>query len=497
MASTVPPERKLVIDTNIVISLEEYGDSGDESGKLASQAIRIAQALGYAIHIASGTLHDLERSGPRLIARRRQVDRYPVITPSVAPDLRRRAGFPDDLNPNDRCDLQILASVDSGDAGWLLTEDEKLVRRARRAGIDHTMLLRDFIALHEPALVDPEPLPGVMKIPPALISIDAPFFSSLLDSYPDFPTWWRHTVVPENRTTLVIGDAKNPLGLAVIKEHDHDYGLPPASAKICTFKIGEHARQHHYGELLLEAVIRELRSIPVLCAFVEVAEEHKELHAWLAKFGFHIDENQRAANGDLVLIKDLVASRDPSVTAPWDYHLRFGPGALLASNAFLVPIQRQWHQRLFPHAAAHGQQLTLFNLEPNLEPCGNAIRKVYLCNASTRQIQRGDILLFVLSESDKLIENIGIVEDTLVSSDPIEIMEFAGDRTVYSLHEISLLASRERPVLCIKFRRDRHLRLPWTFQKDGYDCLVGNAPIQSVQAVKERGLTWLKNELGS
>lgn len=494
MATKVPPERKLVIDTNIVISLEEYGDSGDESGRLASQAIRIAQELGYAVHIAFGTLRDLERSGSRSTQRFRQVDRYPVINPRISPDLRHRAGFPEELGPNDECDLQILAAVDSKDAGWLLTEDEKLVRRARRADIDHAMTLRDFIDLHRPALFDPEPLPGVMKIPPALISLKSDFFASLRRAYPEFESWWTTTVVPEERTTLIIGDTTDPLGLAVLKEDDPDYGLPPATAKICTFKIGEHARQRHYGELLLEAVIRELRWIPVLCAFVEVAEEQERLRRWLADFGFYTFENRTASNGDLVLVKDLSSSRDP-VTDPWKYHQRFGPGALLVSRAFLIPIQPQWHQRLFPDSITLRPQPTLFDLEPS--PCGNAIRKVYLCNAKTRQIERGDVLLFVVSKSGQIIENIGIVEDILVSSDPIEIAKFASDRTVYSFQEINKLASSANPVLCIKFRRDRHLRVPWTFDMDRYDTLVGSAPIQSIQSVRDGGITWLQRQLGS
>ena len=48
------------------------------------------------------------------------------------------------------------------------------------------------------------------------------------------------------------------------------------------------------------------------------------------------------------------------------------------------------------------------------------------------QPARGDVLVFVESQSGRMVSNIGVVEDVLVSGDPIEVLRFAGSRTVYT-----------------------------------------------------------------
>lgn len=498
--SRVASDRVLLIDTNVFIASEEYDVNGEDKGREANEALRIAQALGYVIHVSTGTINDLKRSGGRLDQRSRQLSKYPVIRSDPLPDLWARAGFPPELDANDWCDLEILAALDCGRARWLLTEDRTLVERAQKAGISHVMTLSDFIKLNAPALESPESLPGVRDVSPGDVALDCEFFVSLFDSYPDFKQWWTGKVVPQDRTTLVIGSESDPLGLAVLKENDSAYGLPSSTAKICTFKISEHARKHHYGELLLDAVIRKLRSIPVLCAFVEVAPEHKYLIAWLEEFGFYKHKGNNAANGDLVLVKELSPSLSPTITAPWAHHKRFGPGAVSIRTAFLVPIKQDFHERLFPSdSPSHGQESLFYGCEwadLTREPCGNAIRKVYICNAGTKRIKQGDLLVFVVSETEQSVENIGVVESTLRSWDPIEVLEFAGDRTVYRPDEIQSLASHNRGALAIKFRRDRRLGEPWGHHLAGYHDLI-SSPVQSIRSVSEEGIAWLRKTLHS
>jgi hypothetical protein len=131
------------------------------------------------------------------------------------------------------------------------------------------------------------------------------------------------------------------------------------------------------------------------------------------------------------------------------------------------------------------------------ETCGNAIRKVYICNANTRQLNRGDLLIFVQSATRQPVSDIGVVEEVLVSRDPLEILDFAGERTVYSLQEIAKMTQAANPALVIKFRHDRHLPKPWTNVLPGYADLVGSSPAQSIRRVRPEGVRWLRARLNA
>lgn len=102
--------------------------------------------------------------------------------------------------------------------------------------------------------------------------------------------------------------------------------------------------------------------------------------------------------------------------------------------------------------------------------------------------------MFVESGTNRRVSNIGVVEDVLVSVDPIEVLRFAGTRTVYTPTEVHDMCSK-REVHVMKFRHDRVLTKPWDAGCDGYDALIGRVP-QSITAVKEAGLKWLRLQLG-
>lgn len=495
MASRVEPGRILLIDTNVFIASEEYGETGDTKGCSANEALRIAQAHGYVIHVSNGTIKDLERSGNRSVQRSRQLSKYPVVKSEGSSDLCSRAGFPLELDANDRCDLEILGALEGSGAAWLLSDDRALAERARKAGISNVIRPSDFIKLYGAALDNLQPIPGVREVKPANVSLNGEIFASLFKTYPEFRQWWTDKVVAQNRSTLIIGSESDPLGIAVLKENDPAYGLPAETAKVCTFKISELAGARHYGELLLDVVVRALRSIPVLCAFVEVAPDQRRFIAWLEDFGFY-KNGYSAPNGDLVLVKELSPSMSPSITASWDHHKRFGPGAVRVNRAFLVPIKQGFHERLFPSTDKGSLFYGLDSLYPIGGPCGNAIRKVYICNSFTDKIKRGDLLVFVVSGTRGGVSNIGVVESTCRSRVPVELRDFAGDRTVYSPEEIKDLASHPKGALAIRFRRDRSLTEPWGQHLEGYNALI-SSPVQSICSVNEEGIEWLRKALHS
>ena len=481
------PGKTVILDTNMVIYAQDHAEQRDENGRIAVEVLAAVKELGYTPVIAEASLDDLSRGRASSTARVAVAGQYDRVRPGEPADLRRRTGYGECLSANDKCDLRILAALDQGLAAWLITNDNRMIGHAVKAGLTHVLDARQFLEFLEPARHPTGPPPQVSAAPPGEVNIASPFFASLIDSYPEFRDWWRHKVVPEERTTLVVGESDDPQALVVIKENDADYGLPSDTTKICTFKVSDDARGQRYGELLLNAALRRIRSVPSSVTFLEVARGNR-LVKWLRQFGFE-QSKQRASNGDLVMVKQLTAGGRRKSLDPWTYHQKYGPGAVRVQSAFLVPIKSRWHSRLFPD---------LRPIQPSLfpaEPCGNAITKVYISHTRSRKPGKGDLLVFVESGTGRRVSNIGVVEDILVSSDPIEVFEFADSRTVYTSEEVKAMCSKGK-VHVMRFRHDRTLAEPWHPGLGGYDALVGRRAPQSIAAVGEEGLEWLRQQLG-
>lgn len=483
------PRKTVVLDTNIFIYAQDYAQQGHQNGEDAAEVLKAIGELGYTPVIAAATLDDLARSGRVRESRVREAKRYARVDPGPPGDLRQRAGYGDSLSANDECDLRILAALDQELAAWIITNDKRMINHAEQADLTHVLDARQFLEFLGPARHPLGPPPRVGVTPPDRVDVRSPFFASLIDSYPEFHDWWEEKVVPQNRTTLVVGEPEDPRALAVIKENDTDYGLPSDTTKICTFKVSHGARDQRYGELLLKAAIRHIRTIPSSTVFLEVAAGN-ELVAWLEPFGFKARPGVLAANGDVVMVKSLTPGGQRRGLDPWTYHVTYGPGALRVERAFLVPIKPGWHGRLFPESNS-----VQFSLLAGLtEPCGNAIRKVYISRTRSRKPARGDVLVFVESQSGRMVSNIGVVEDVLVSGDPIEVLRFAGSRTVYTPPEVHKMC-QDGEAHVMKFRHDRILPEPWAPGLPGYDALIDRTP-RSITAVRKEGVQWLKQHLG-
>jgi acetyltransferase, GNAT family len=490
----IPSQRRVVFDTNVLIALHDYHEGESDKGQAASELAEILERFDCHIYVGDGTLDDFARAGSRSLMRERDIARYPQLAAEVAPDLASRCGYPDrEFSANTQSDLRLLALLDEGKAKWLISDDKALLGHAACLGKGKALSVDEALNFLRPAVDTSPSSPAVRKVSPAEVNLGSPFFQSLFSSYPDFRSWWKTKVVAQKRLTLILGSPQDPIGITVIKEADPDYGLPADTAKICTFKIDEESQGNKsWGELLLKEVIKELRAIPASCTFLEIdADKISFMVKWLESFGFYRLHGVQAANGDTVMVKDLFPARTAPNLEPWDFHKRYGPGAVCldTGRAFLVPIQPQWHDRLFPDPHTPTLSESMF-----AERCGNTIKKIYICKSPIKTLCPGDLLIFVESETGGQVRNLGVVEDTLRSDDPLEILQFASTRTVYSENEITSFTSVGREVLVIKFRHDRQLSPPWTHAMAGYDTLVDSSPAQSIERVKEEGVRWLRKQ---
>lgn len=260
--------------------------------------------------------------------------------------------------------------------------------------------------------------------------------------------------------------------------------------KLCTFKVASEDSGYRYGELLLRASFDHCRTLGLRSCYLTVFEEHQALISMLEAFGFQT-ELERTATGELLMTKRFVPPPDAPAVGPLTHHITYGPGAIIPTvdQIFVVPVQPQWARWLLPDAEAF--QHSLFAPKP----FANALRKAYLSNASARTMRPGATLLFYLSQRDKTVRAVGVLEDLLVSRRPAELALFVGKRTVYSLSDIADMCER-RDVLALLFRQDRVLDDPVTLHELASLGLRG--PPQSVTTLHgQEAATWLSQRLAA
>lgn len=488
----------LLIDSNIFIAAEEHGADGHSYGPQAAELLRLAGRLHYPVMLSHGTRSDLLRAKPgRRERRRRQLDKYNVLDQvPLNMDAARQGEFPTVLNDNTRADLEVLSTFLTGVADWLITNDATLRRRARRCGAGEMVLSLDeaLDTLH-PLISLPSTLPAVDTVQGYTIPLSAPIFETLRASYPPAPgdpgfdRWWHDKVAGQHRDVIILGGSKNPEGLAVLKpEDDHPHGLPVGVLKICTFKVSDDFQGTKRGELMLKAVIDYARRNGREHLYVEVMPDAVALLGWLDDFGFRALSGASTPRDEVALVKDLAPLSSATPLSPLAHNIAYGPGSVLVERAHVVPIKDDWHHWLLPEA---DRQQDLF---PGIDPCGNAIRKAYLCRANTGLVQPGNLLLFLRTGSGKAhITSVGVVEDILRSQEPAAVVRFVGSRTVYTATEIAGQCSRG-PVLAIRFRLDRVLAQPWTAEAvRSHNVMNGTA--QTIARVPKEGVLWLRKQL--
>jgi len=275
-------------------------------------------------------------------------------------------------------------------------------------------------------------------------------------------------------------------GVCILKGIDHEIGVGRTPAKVSTFKVAEEFKGSRYGELLLKVLFAAVAGRHD-GLWVTVFEKQAELIALLETFGFrHHDDRV----GERRYLKRLSPSQsDGEVLDPLDFHVTFGPPALriVSGQAFITPIRPSYHRSLFPDAP--DEQISLIAPQPH----GNALRKAYLSHANVRLAQPGAAILFYRSGDVRAATAVGVLEESLVSDDPGEIMRFVGSRTVYSDKEVAQMTS-EGSVLAFLFRQDRFLEPPISLRELISVRVVRRAP-QTTIRINPEGLPWLTKRL--
>lgn len=498
--TAAPPPTRFLLDTNVFIALEPFDGQMEPGLGPAATFMRLAMKQRNLVFVHPATKDELAEGKDQTRATQRiaELNKIEMLAEvPISTRLQAELG-PVVADSNDHRDLRILAALDANAVNFLVTDDIGLHKRAKRVGLGHRVLtLGDAAAMlqaFEPTAV--EPPPKVTPVESYALDLDQDIFTSIRADYGDFDAWISKVAADSaNRECFVITeDAGTYAAIAILKINeppsDCPYDLPEPITKISTFKVQEEFGGQRYGELLLKSVLLSHRNRRVGSAYVEILPHHQRLIDFMEMFGYY--EAGESARGEIVLAKRY-QPRDTSMS-PLDFHIAYGPPAVSdQANVFVIPIIERWHDQLFPECIPETDQLIFPELVGTTYPWGNALRKAYLCNSSTGQVQPGDAILFYRSRL-QTVSVVGVVEKAERTSSPEEVLNLVGGRTVYGPSDITDLASHAAQLLVILFRQDRVVEPAWTLAElQDHDVL--RAPPQAVTRVREGGARWVHQQL--
>lgn len=495
-------EFKLLIDTNVFIGLEDPKRVDPTS----AEVVRKCGEHGVGIFVHEAALHDIGRD--REVARREislsKVRKFQELKGLKLPDKAvLEASFGPIRKPNDQVDVALLYALQMNAVDLLVTEDQGIHDRVKRSPLAAQVLTVGDALVWLRRTFDPTPVvfPLIDECKAHEIDRDDQIFDSLRVGYPDFNRWWDKCVREHRRCWTVTLDGELA-GLIVRKDEtrsDATVTLPGAKIlKLCTFKVRPEFRGEKLGELLLKQALWFAQRNGYNLTYVTTFSDQDSLIRLLEYFGF--SHTSTLANGEMVFEKAL--SRAKLTVSGSGENLfdlvrtnypRFVADA--PAQVFCVPIQGDYHRKLFPELAIASplplfpDGIPLLTSNEGARTPGNTIRKVYLCRAKTTLLAPGDILLFYQSKSPGLlasqaITSVGVVERVSQTDDLDKLLRLTAKRSVFSEAELrAMVIASQTPVRVIDFLLVGHLDQPVPLETLKAEGVFNRNPPQSICAL--------------
>ncbi len=469
---------RILLDTNIFIPLEDSLIHIDE--KLA-ELNRIAIAK-HELLIHPATILDLQRDKnterrDRIISR---LKKYPQLeSPPRFKNKEETDLFGSIKKENDHVDNLILFALRRNCVHWLITEDNGIHKKARQIGEQERVLtIGQALELLKQDLSLPVIYPNIEDTPCYSLDIENPFFDSLRVAY-DFNKWFNDKCARTNRRAWICREGDNIYAICIYNIEENEKVtldnkiLAGKSLKLCTFKVGRYGFKT--GELFLKQAFSYAIKNNLNHVYVTIEpNKHYRLEELFSDFGFYecgIDIKGR----DIVFAKTFPQAPPQTNDDALEYAIKYFPFIKISDNStFIIPIKPHYHQILFPEK--HEQT----DLLSNVNSAGNTIKKAYLCQASIKSINPGDIVFFYQSENEMAITSYGIVDSFHIEESVDNIMQWVSKRTVYDKKDIQELAQKDVKIILFRLigHLDKYINFEWLKSKN-----IVNGYIQSITRI--------------
>lgn len=497
-------EPKLLIDTNILIGLED----NKEIDTRLSSLFQKCQSNNVQVFIHEASRVDIERdkNNPRKAIILSKIAKFPELKDIPIPDKSALELIYGGINkPNDYVDVVLLHTLhEVGAIDFLVTQDRDIHKRAAQLNISNRVFTVEdtLVWLRDKYDRTPVSLPFVEEKQCHQINRKDDIFISLQNDYNGFNDWFNDSCVRSHRHCWTINFDNEIAGIVIRKDESFEALLsvlptakklfcktPDKILKICTFKIKEKFRGEKFGEQLLKQILWWSHKNHYELVYLTVYPKHKNLVDLLFQYGF---ENIGRSKGELYLAKSFatgILSTKPrsDILA---YHRQYYPAFISDETVrkFLIPIRAIYYAKLFPENV-NKRQVELFDTAggiPGSRIPGNTIRKVYVCHAQINTIRLGDILLFFHLKNNNSLDSrclttVGIVDGFNVTDMNDELLRLTAKRSVFSQGELEEFTKNKKKVRVINFLIAGHITPSIPYSKMENIGIVG--PYQSIRSI--------------
>lgn len=447
----------ILLDTNIIIPLEDTGRILDAP---FAELRKLAAEQQHCLYVHPLQIDDINRDKDKkrkniVLSRLKQYSK--IENPPVLYDEERDQLKLKESNDKDRVDNNILFALYRGAVNVLVTNDEGIHKKASHIGIqDKVYRLEQMMLFLKRYSNKPiaHTYTGVQDRYLYEIDKSQSFFDSLRQSYDGFDNWYQQSAEKQRKGWCIEDENKNVVAICIYKfEQDEkltDNGekVNGKILKLCTFKVDSSARGKKLGERLLFIAFDYCVKNNIDWVYLHTyGKEQKTLVGLFEEYGFYFLGKYKK---DDVYIKPM--KLEPTNLGSLESLIRYYP--FFQDNdtvqKFIVPIQPQYHEDLFPDFSS--MKGSLFESEQNLYSCqGNTIKKAYLCHSNTKSLKKGDVVLFYRSKDRKSIQCRGIVEDAFTSDKVEEVFPKIAKRTVYTHSDLVKILSKDTLIVLFRF----------------------------------------------
>ena len=461
---------KVLLDTNIIIHRENDSVSNYDIGALYYWVDKLN--LTKMIHPLSIEEISKCRDQKHLEVLAVKLRAYEQIHTKVTPTkdfYDRLINFPE-KSPNDRIDNQFLYEVYSKRVDLLITEDRRMLNKAKVLGIDKRVFsIEKFIneaTRRHPDLIEYKTL-NVKPVRFGELNWNDPFFNSLREAYIDFDDWL--TRKSEEKAYICFGDKNKILGLLYLKieqENENYSDIFPIFSKKRRLKIGTFKTEttgFRLGERFLKIAFDNAINAGIEEIYVTMYPNVINLKELFENWGF---EYWGYKGQELVLVKNLM-KYEPTRTPLQNF-----PLTNKNCRKFILPIYSNYHTTLLPDS--------ILNTEKPMDFIKNiahryALRKIYITGAYSCPAEIGDLIVFyrIVDNNGKpkkytsVLTSIGIIS-RIRTNFPSEkdFLQACENRTVFSNADLHRLWQRYQGQLIVidfLFKESLGHRIPLEF----------------------------------
>jgi len=494
---------RIILDTNILIYREQLRETPPDIGELLQ--IASSNNVQIIIHpiskqeIRSCTNDEVKEINLSKIAS------YPRLGNPPDPYLENDASFLDIIDPdrsaktNDKNDNILLYAIYKSAASLLITNDKKLRKKADKFNpalstytIDEA--LEYFKILFPSARLPVTPL-GIIHTQMYNIALSDPIFDTLKEDYSgEFERWFAEKAGEGRWCYITRLPGTNQLGsIMIYKDEDEPIPcVPPLQRKkrlkIATLKVTYNGMR--IGEALISVALnRALKNDYDEIYLTHFTEPDSDrLVNLITKHGFYLhgyDDRKYPGKKEDIYLKKLCPENKAAFRSanPYEEDIMYYPSYCDNPEVrkFIVPIQPEYHDRLFLNADSR-QSLLLEHEGENIVE-GYAILKAYLTRAPTHQIRPGDIILFYKS-GESTLSTIGVVDQVKYGeTDTDKIMDMIQKRTVYSYLEVEEM---EKPLTVILFRHNTNVKRRISLNEMKSKGILNGPPQSIIQLTEDK-----------